>query len=36
METSNSDDNHFVLHSQNDREVWDPWKLVILMLIKLF
>ena len=36
METSISDANHVVLHAQNVGEFWDPWRLVILVIITLF
>ena len=36
METSNSCANHVLLHAQTTGEVWDPWRLVILVLITLF
>ena len=36
METSNSDPNQAVLHAQMTGEVWDPYRLVIPMLITLF
>ena len=36
IETSYSDPNVAVLHAKTTGEVWDPWKLVILVLITLF
>ena len=36
METSISAANHAVLHSKTIGEVWDPWRLVILVLIDMF
>ena len=36
METSNSDPKDAVLHAKTTDEGWDPYRLVILMLIALF
>ena len=36
MDTSNSGPKVAVLHSKTTNEGWDPWRLVILMLITLF